>query len=231
MQPTLSALVPVRNIQATLETDVHRLLDVLPELTDRFQMVIVDDCSSDATAEIAPELASCYPQIKVVHHTRPMGRVAALHTGLAHSSGSVLFYQDENCTLAIDEVPKLWRAVGVHEVVIGRAAQGPTSKWNRFQGAAPRQSGNYQFVHRALLEQLEMSLVDDATLRDVLMELDFRWLEVDVRDRSFRPLPKASTSPRHHRSESSWADLADENSSRPKAPNYLKRLRDFAFGE
>ena len=62
---SLSVLLPVHNSQATLESDVARILDVLPELSREFDVVIVDDASTDATWEIAEDLACRYPQITI----------------------------------------------------------------------------------------------------------------------------------------------------------------------
>ena len=58
MERSLTALLPVRNAEATLLETVAEWLDVLPELTSRLELVIIDDCSSDATIEIADELDS-----------------------------------------------------------------------------------------------------------------------------------------------------------------------------
>ena len=60
MNRSLSVLLPVHNSQATLESDVARILDVLPELSREFDVVIVDDASTDATWEIAEDLACRY---------------------------------------------------------------------------------------------------------------------------------------------------------------------------
>ena len=63
MEYSLSALLPVRNAEATLAETVSEWLEVLPELTNRFDLVIIDDCSSDATIEVADELVKQYAPI------------------------------------------------------------------------------------------------------------------------------------------------------------------------
>jgi len=232
VQPSLSALLPVRNAQSTLEPAVTQILEVLSELTGRFELVVIDDASTDATVEVIPELAACYPQVRAAHHGSPLGRAAAIRTGLAHSTGEVLFFQDENCTLAINELPKLWKAVGRHPIVLGQAATPARARWRPRKPQRDRISGNYQLVRRAALEQIQELLTDGGTLRDTLIEIGCPWLEVEVCDRGRldRTCP-AGQDLRRPEARSARDDLSACEASRPRRPNYLRRLKDFALGE
>jgi glycosyltransferase involved in cell wall biosynthesis len=90
VQRSLSVLVPVRDAQATLTASVHEILDVAADSGSQFEIVIIDDGSSDATSEVAHELTQNYPQVKVVRHPRPVGREAAIHSGLRRSKGDLV---------------------------------------------------------------------------------------------------------------------------------------------
>ena len=61
------------------------------DLSERFELLIIDDGSSDATSEVAHELSQRYPQIRLLRHRKPMGEEAALRAGLAQSRGDVVF--------------------------------------------------------------------------------------------------------------------------------------------
>jgi glycosyltransferase involved in cell wall biosynthesis len=86
----LSVVVPAYNEETTLLEIVSRLL-VLPEVC---QIVIVNDCSTDRTGEIAEGLSKVHPEITVCHHPVNKGKTEALKTGFARTTGSIVIVQD-----------------------------------------------------------------------------------------------------------------------------------------
>jgi glycosyltransferase involved in cell wall biosynthesis len=89
-QPLLSVVVPAYNEAATLPFIVARLLKVV----EAGEIVIVDDCSTDGTSQIADQLAIGQPRIKAVHHQVNAGKTAALKTGFALTKGKIVIVQD-----------------------------------------------------------------------------------------------------------------------------------------
>ena len=78
----LSYFFPAHNEEANLEPLVDEALATLPSLADRFEIVIVDDGSRDATRGIADRLAAAHPDVvRVVHHPVNLGYGAALRSG------------------------------------------------------------------------------------------------------------------------------------------------------
>ena len=111
MERSLSLLLPVRDAQATLSETVHRILEVASELTDRVELVIIDDGSTDATSEVAAELERDYPQIHTARHGMPRGEQESLRTGLRMSSGRVFLCSDANVGSSVDELPRVWKSI------------------------------------------------------------------------------------------------------------------------
>ena len=68
MNPSLSIILPVYNAQATLARQIGQLLDVLPDLASRFEILVVDDGSTDHTGDIAHQFRQQYPQLKIARH-------------------------------------------------------------------------------------------------------------------------------------------------------------------
>ena len=108
MDQSLSVVLPVRNAEATLARQINQLLDILPDLTSRFEVLIVDDGSTDHTEESARELAREFPQLKVVRHAAPQGASGVVQTGLEQASGEVVFVQDSEIPISANSLKKLW---------------------------------------------------------------------------------------------------------------------------
>jgi glycosyltransferase involved in cell wall biosynthesis len=96
LEPSVSVCLPVHNAQSALPTQVERVLDMVSDLADRFELLIIDDGSTDETLEVARELSRRYPQIATVRHDRPQGFQAAVRTGLNCCEGDVLLVQAQD---------------------------------------------------------------------------------------------------------------------------------------
>jgi glycosyltransferase involved in cell wall biosynthesis len=86
----LSVVVPAYNEASTLEEVIAKLLSV-PCLRE---IIIVDDCSTDGTSEVARRLSELHSQVRMVRHQRNSGKTAALRTGFALTAGEIVIVQD-----------------------------------------------------------------------------------------------------------------------------------------
>lgn len=113
----LSVVIPVYNEAGTLARVVRKVLD----LDYQLEIVIVDDCSTDGTAEVAQELASAYPDVQLARHDRNLGKTAALRTGFALTTGSVVIVQDSDLEYDPAEIPDVIQPIlaGHADVVYG----------------------------------------------------------------------------------------------------------------
>jgi glycosyltransferase involved in cell wall biosynthesis len=113
----LSVVIPVYNEQFTLTPVVRKLL-ALPGL---LEVIIVDDCSTDCTPDVAFQLSSEHPQVQVVRHTKNAGKTKALKTGLALTKGDIVIIQDADLEYDPDEIPEVIQPIleGKADVVYG----------------------------------------------------------------------------------------------------------------
>jgi glycosyltransferase involved in cell wall biosynthesis len=132
----LSFFFPAYNDGGTIASLVIRAVQAIGRLTPDFEVIIVNDGSRDATAEIADELARTYPQVKVVHHRENRGYGGALRTGFATATKDLIAYTDGDAQYDPGEIDRLWeqltpaadmvtgykisRADPLHRIVIGR---------------------------------------------------------------------------------------------------------------
>jgi glycosyltransferase involved in cell wall biosynthesis len=113
----LSVVVPVYNEAATLGEVVGKLLRV-PHL---LEIIIVDDCSTDGTAELAQQLSEMHQQVLLLRHERNAGKTAALKTGFALTTGEVVIVQDADLEYDPVEIYGVIRPIleGHADVVFG----------------------------------------------------------------------------------------------------------------
>ena len=109
LERSLSVFLPVHNGQSGLEANVSGILEVLPELARRFELLIIDDGSTDATAEVAYELSLRYPQVSFVRHPLAFGLPESIQTGLDATRGEVVIVHDGHSSVDPLEIAKLVR--------------------------------------------------------------------------------------------------------------------------
>ena len=120
-QPTypacLSVVVPVYNEGTTLGEVVAKLLKV-PCL---LEVIIVDDCSTDTTPQVAQELTHTHSQVRWVRHERNSGKTAALRTGFALTTGQLVIVQDADLEYDPSDIYGIIRPIleGHADVVFG----------------------------------------------------------------------------------------------------------------
>src|SRR5690348_6673423 len=85
---------PMFNELKSVEPMTRKALQVMQEVADDFEILIIDDGSSDGSEKLADELASSDPHIKVIHHQGNKGYGQALRTGFASATKDIVIYTD-----------------------------------------------------------------------------------------------------------------------------------------
>lgn len=110
MRNKLSVVIPVFNEEKTLSEVVKKVLSA--EISNQtLEIIIVDDCSSDSTWEIAKDLEKNEPRIKVISHEINLGKGASLRTGFSESCGQIVLIQDGDLEYDPKDYPSLLKPI------------------------------------------------------------------------------------------------------------------------
>jgi glycosyltransferase involved in cell wall biosynthesis len=91
---SITAFFPAYNDGGTIPSMVLTALSALRQVTEDYEIIVVNDGSTDYTAQVLEELASRYPELRVIHHPQNQGYGAALRTGFGAASKEWVFYTD-----------------------------------------------------------------------------------------------------------------------------------------
>jgi len=132
----ISAFFPAYNDGGTIASMVLSAILVLQSLSDDYEVIVVNDGSSDYTKEILDELERRYEAVRIVHHRKNKGYGGALRTGFDTASKDFIFYTDGDAQYDVRDLPALWeqmtdavdmvqgykisRSDPLHRIIIGR---------------------------------------------------------------------------------------------------------------
>ena len=113
--PKLSIIIPVYNVEPYLR---ECLESVLQQDFSEMEIVCVDDCSTDSSAEILQEYGKKDPRIHIFRHERNRGLSAARNTGLAYAGGKYVWFVDSDDMIKPGACKKLYETAERNETDI-----------------------------------------------------------------------------------------------------------------
>ncbi len=104
--PEISVLVPVLDEEETVVELAERVRSVLDGLGRSFEILFIDDGSSDSTPDRVRRLHEDDPRVKLIRFRRNFGKAAAISAGVEHSQGALLFTLDGDLQDVPEEMPR-----------------------------------------------------------------------------------------------------------------------------
>jgi dolichol-phosphate mannosyltransferase len=167
--PVYSIVAPVFNEAETLPHFYERVIAVMQELGEPFELLLVDDGSTDASREVLRRLHARDHRVRVVSFSRNFGHQMAISAGLDHARGKAVIILDSDLQDPPEVIPKLierWQA-GAEVVYAQRAARDGETRFKLFTAALfyrligritaieiPRDTGDFRLLDRTVVETL-----------------------------------------------------------------------------
>ena len=105
--PTLSIVVPIHNEEPSILPLYDRLTAVLEKLRKPYEILFVDDASTDRSFDLLANLVETDPRLKVIRLRRNFGQTAALAAGFDESQGNIVISLDGDLQHAPEDIPAL----------------------------------------------------------------------------------------------------------------------------
>ena len=167
---TLSVVIPAYNEAAALPALAGRLRPVLDRLAEPYEVLIVDDGSTDTTASVLAGLGESWPELRIVRLRRNSGHQGALIAGLFRALGDYVVSIDADLQDPPEKIPEMLQLARrdgldiVHGVREDRSSDTPFKRWSasvyyrlmrRLVGAAvPAHAGDFRLLSRSAIEVL-----------------------------------------------------------------------------
>jgi 4-amino-4-deoxy-L-arabinose transferase-like glycosyltransferase len=144
-RPSISLVLPAYNEQAVIEQAVTEAVAALAQIVDDFEVVVVDDGSSDSTAEIVERTGKKFPQVRLLQQEKNLGYGAALRRGFSEATKELVGFTDADCQFDLTELDRLVFLARDYQIVCGYRIDRKDS-WLRCTYSA-----GYNMLVRALL--------------------------------------------------------------------------------
>lgn len=168
--PALSVVVPIYNEEAVLPLFAARLREALNQTGEPYEVVAVDDGSSDATPAVLAGLRRGWRELRIVRLRRNSGHQAALTAGLFRARGDYVASIDADLQDPPELIGQMLRVARgerldiVYGVRSDRSSDSPFKRWTaglyyrlirRLVGkSVPAQAGDFRLLSRAAVEAL-----------------------------------------------------------------------------
>ena len=118
-QVEISVVIPVFNEEENLPILVPKVTDVLNQLFRPYEIIVVDDGSSDHSRKILKEMAAQYPTLRVLGLKENRGLSTALLAGMREAQGDILITLDSDLQNDPADIPRLLQCLDQYDMATG----------------------------------------------------------------------------------------------------------------
>lgn len=115
----ISLFLPAYNEEANVSFMISEASRLLDRLGVPWEVIVVDDGSTDSTAELVRAASRADPRIRLVEHGRNLGFGRAVRSGIEAAREAWVFYTDCDGQFDLEDLPSLWALRGANDIVSG----------------------------------------------------------------------------------------------------------------
>lgn len=119
MPTAFSIIIPAFNEARTIGKAIRETKRIFDDLDASYEILVVDDGSSDTTASLVKTLARSIPQVRLIQHAKNQGKGAAVKTGILEAHGTWALFLDADLATHPSQFRKLLPYLEKDDVVIG----------------------------------------------------------------------------------------------------------------
>jgi glycosyltransferase involved in cell wall biosynthesis len=217
-RPSLTVFFPAFNDSETLPALIARAAETLKDLAQDYEIIVVDDGSTDQTPQVLEELQRQFSSLRVVRHPRNLGYGAALRSGFANAKKQLIFYTDGDGQYDVGELRELFarleagvdvvngykieRADPLHRTLIGKVYQRLAKALLNLK--MKDVDCDFRLIRHPVLDAVSLTFRSGAICAELMAQIEragFRIVEVPVhhyprrsgQSQFFRIIPVART--------------------------------------
>ena len=196
-RPSLTVFFPAFNDAETLPALITKAAETLNDLAPDYEIIVVDDGSTDQTPQVLEELQRQFPFLRVVRHPRNLGYGAALRSGFSNATKQLVFYTDGDGQYDVGELRELFarleadvdvvngykleRADPLHRTLIGKVYQRLTKALLNLK--IRDVDCDFRLIRRPVLDAVSLTFRSGAICAELMAQIEragFRIVEVPV---------------------------------------------------
>lgn len=191
----LSIIIPVFNEELILPNSISVIKKEVEKVTNSFEIILINDGSTDRTFETIKELNSKYSLVKGLSFTRNFGKEAAINAGLMHAKGSAAILMDadlQHPPEIIGEFYKKWKDENYHIVEAVKIDRGEENIFgklrakyfnylvNKLSGINLKDSSDYKLLDRKVVDQINSFYEKNRFFRGIVAWTGYRTYKVGI---------------------------------------------------
>jgi len=196
MKTEFSIIIPVYRGEKTLPDLCKRIRMVFQNISQNYEIILVDDASTDDSWEVMKGLRVSDPRIKLIQQMRNFGQHQALLCGFRHSFGDFVITMDDDLQHPPEEIPKLIAAIKAddkNDVVVGAYINKRHSGFRNFGtkfinittshifGKDPKlQLTSFRIIRRHIVEELKKNTSPSPRIGLILLTITKKIINVPV---------------------------------------------------